>query len=123
MGKSTLARIIAGLPGPSAGIITGGEGAVYIDQLLPHAQDSVASALGITEIRSALSTALAGQAQPDDFEVIGDDWDIEERALSALADLGLTLDAAALDRRLSTFSEVRPCASVWPEPRWQATAG
>ena len=104
VGKSTLARIIAGLLRPSAGIITGGEGAVYIDQLLPHAQDSVASALGITEIRSALSTALAGQAQPDDFEVIGDDWDIEERALSALADLGLTLDAAALDRRLSTFS-------------------
>ncbi|GAA1952143.1 ABC-F family ATP-binding cassette domain-containing protein [Brevibacterium antiquum] len=104
VGKSTLARIIAGLLRPTAGSITGAEGAVYIDQLLPHAEDSVASALGITEIRSALSTALAGQAQPDDFEVIGDDWDIEERALSALADLGLMLDAAALDRRLSTFS-------------------
>ncbi|SMX64436.1 ATP-binding cassette domain-containing protein [Brevibacterium antiquum] len=104
VGKSTLARIIAGLLRPTAGSITGAEGAVYIDQLLPHTEDSVASALGITDIRSALSTALSGEAQPDDFDVIGDDWDIEERALSALADLGLTLDAPALDRRLSTFS-------------------
>lgn len=104
VGKSTLARIIAGLLRPTAGSITGAEGAVYIDQLLPHTEDSVASALGITEIRSALSTALAGEAQTQDFDVIGDDWDIEERALSALADLGLTLDADALDRRLSTFS-------------------
>lgn len=104
VGKSTLARIIAGLLRPTAGSITGAEGAVYIDQLLPHTEDSVASALGITEIRSALSTALAGEAQTEDFDVIGDDWDIEERALSALADLGLTLDADALDRRLSTFS-------------------
>ncbi|WP_350268909.1 ATP-binding cassette domain-containing protein [Brevibacterium sp. CBA3109] len=104
VGKSTLARIIAGLLRPTAGSITGAEGAVYIDQLLPHTEDSVASALGIIEIRSALSTALAGEAQTEDFDVIGDDWDIEERALSALADLGLTLDAAALDRRLSTFS-------------------
>lgn len=104
VGKSTLARIIAGLLRPTAGSITGAEGAVYIDQLLPHTEDSVASALGITDIRSALSTALSGEAQPDDFDVIGDDWDIEERALSALADLGLNLDAPALDRRLSTFS-------------------
>lgn len=108
VGKSTLARIIAGQLSPSdgtvTGTVTGSEGAVYIDQLLPHTEDSVASALGITEIRSALSTALAGDAQPGDFDVIGDDWDIEERALSALADLGLTLDAEALDRRLSTFS-------------------
>ena len=104
IGKSTLARIIVGQIRPSAGHITGAEGAVYIDQLLPHTEDSVATALGITDIRSALSTALAGDAQPGDFDVIGDDWDIEERALSALADLGLTLDADALDRRLSTFS-------------------
>lgn len=104
IGKSTLARIIAGQLRPSAGSITGAEGAVYIDQLLPHTEDSVASALGISEIRSALSTALAGDAQPSDFDVIGDDWDIEEQALSALADLGLTLDADSLDRRLFTFS-------------------
>ncbi|SMX63879.1 MULTISPECIES: ATP-binding cassette domain-containing protein [Brevibacterium] len=64
VGKSTLARIIAGLLRPTAGSITGAEGAVYIDQLLPHTEDSVASALGITDIRSALSTALSGEAHP-----------------------------------------------------------
>ncbi|MCF2571886.1 ATP-binding cassette domain-containing protein [Brevibacterium sp. UCMA 11754] len=104
VGKSTLARIIAALLRPTAGSITGAEGAVYIDQLLPHTDDSVASALGITPIRTALTKALAGDAGLEDFEIIGGDWDIEERALEALADLGLKLDADALDRRLSTFS-------------------
>ncbi|MDN6748469.1 MAG: ATP-binding cassette domain-containing protein, partial [Brevibacterium sp.] len=86
------------------GTISGAQGAVYIDQLLPHTDDSVASALGISELRSVLSKALSGAGEPEDFDVIGNDWDIEERALSALADLDLTLDADALDRRLSTFS-------------------
>lgn len=104
VGKSTLAKVIAGDLAPSQGSVTGAEGAVYIDQLLPHTDDSVASALGIAPIRTALTKALAGDAGLDDFEIIGDDWDIEERALEALADLGLKLDAHALDRRLSTFS-------------------
>lgn len=104
VGKSTLATIIAGRLSPSTGNVTGAEDAVYIDQLLPHTDESVASALGIAGTRSALSKVLAGDGDPDDFEIIGDDWDIEERALSALADLDLAFDADALDRRLSTFS-------------------
>lgn len=104
VGKSTLAKLIAGLLEPSSGTVTGAAGAVYIDQLLPQTEASVASALGIAEIRSALSTALAGDGEPADFEVIGDDWDIEERALTSLSDLGLRLEPEALDRRLSTFS-------------------
>ena len=104
VGKSTLAQVIAADLPSSEGSVTGAEGAVYIDQLLPHTDDSVAQALGITPIRAALSKALAGDAGLDDFDDIGDDWDIEERALSALADLDLKLDVDALDRRLSTFS-------------------
>ncbi|GAA1866566.1 ABC-F family ATP-binding cassette domain-containing protein [Brevibacterium marinum] len=104
VGKSTLARIIAGTLSPTAGSVTGAEAAVYIDQLLPYSEDSVASAMGITTVRTALAKALSGDAEPADFEAIGDDWDIEERALGTLAELDLKLDANSLDRPLSTFS-------------------
>lgn len=103
-GKSTLARMIVGELRATTGTISGASGAVYIDQLLPHAKDTVAEALGIASVRTALATALAGTAETREFEIIGDDWDIEERALSALADVDLALTAAELDRRLSTFS-------------------
>ena len=104
VGKSTLAKVIAARLRPSQGRITGAQGAVYIDQLLPQADVSVAQALGITTIRSALTRTLAGDAEPGDLEIIGDDWDIEEAALAALAELDLSLEAEGFDRRLSTFS-------------------
>src|SRR5699024_6605414 len=78
--------------------------AVYIDQLLPQSQQRVDSALGIGEIRAALHRALAGEAGASEFALIGTDWDIEERALAALADLGLHLDPDDLDRSLNAFS-------------------
>src|SRR5699024_1636236 len=76
----------------------------YIDQLLPQSQQRVDSALGIGEIRAALHRALAGEAGASEFALIGTDWDIEERALAALADLGLHLDPRDLDRSLNAFS-------------------
>ncbi|RBP63966.1 ATPase subunit of ABC transporter with duplicated ATPase domains [Brevibacterium sanguinis] len=108
VGKSTLATILAGLPLPPGmvvtGTVTGAAPAVSIDQLLPHAEASVDAALGIADRRAALLRTLAGEATAHDFEVIGDDWDIEEQALSALAEAGLTLEPSDLDRPISTFS-------------------
>src|SRR5699024_5039675 len=104
IGKSTLAKILAGLLPATAGTATGTDGAVYIDQLLPHSPQRVDAALGIAEVRHALQRALHGDADDTDFDRIGDDWDIEERALAATADLGLHLELDDLDRRLSSFS-------------------
>jgi ATPase subunit of ABC transporter with duplicated ATPase domains len=104
IGKSTFAKILAGLVPATAGSVTGADGAVYIDQLLPHSQQRVDEALGIADVRNALQHALNGDAGEDDFVLIGDDWDIEERALAATADLGLHLEAGDLDRSLSSFS-------------------
>ena len=104
IGKSTLAKMLAGLLTASAGTITGAGHAVYIDQLLPQSQQRVDSALGIGDIRAALHRALAGEAGASEFALIGTDWDIEERALAALAELGLHLDPDDLDRRLNAFS-------------------
>ena len=104
IGKSTFARILACRLRTSAGTITGADSAVYIDQLLPHSTQRVDSALDIASARQALRRALSGEADQSDFELIGDDWDIEERALAALADLGLHLSLSDLDRSLSSFS-------------------
>jgi ATPase subunit of ABC transporter with duplicated ATPase domains len=104
IGKSTLAKIIAGLVPASAGTVTGTAGPVYIDQLLPHSNQRVDSALGIAGTRAALHRALNGEGEETDFARIGDDWDIEEQALAAMAELGLRLEADDLDRQLSSFS-------------------
>ena len=104
IGKSTFARILAGRLPASAGTVMGADSAVYIDQLLPHSTQRVDSALDIASARQALRRALSGEADQSDFELIGDDWDIEERALAALADLGLHLSLSDLDRSLSSFS-------------------
>ncbi|WP_209324747.1 ATP-binding cassette domain-containing protein [Brevibacterium renqingii] len=104
IGKSTFAKLLAGRVPSAAGAITGVDGAVYIDQLLPHSVQSVEEALGIADVRSALHRALNGEAAESDFACIGDDWDIEEQALAATAELGLSLTAGDLDRSLSSFS-------------------
>lgn len=104
IGKSTLARLLTGALAPTTGTVTGAAGAVHIDQLLPHTDDRVDAILGIAGIRTSLHRALHGEAGPADFDIIGEDWDIEERALSALAEVGLTLTADDLDRQAATFS-------------------
>ncbi|MGO1907401.1 MAG: ATP-binding cassette domain-containing protein [Brevibacterium linens] len=104
IGKSTFARILAGRLRASSGTVTGADGAVYIDQLLPHSTQRVDSALDIASVRQALGRALAGEATGADFDLIGDDWDIEARALAALSELGLQLNVSDLDRSLSSFS-------------------
>ncbi|WP_166972213.1 ATP-binding cassette domain-containing protein [Brevibacterium atlanticum] len=104
VGKSTFAKILAGLIPATSGSVTGANGAVYIDQLLPHSGQRVDEALGIADVRVALQRALDGDAGEDDFSIIGDDWDIDERALAATAELGLHLEAGDLDRSLSSFS-------------------
>ncbi|GAA1625783.1 ABC-F family ATP-binding cassette domain-containing protein [Brevibacterium sanguinis] len=104
IGKSTLARLLTGALAPTTGTVTGAAGAVHIDQLLPHTDDRVDAILGIAGIRTSLHRALHGEAGPADFDIIEEDWDIEERALSALAEVGLTLTADDLDRQAATFS-------------------
>ena len=104
IGKSAFAKILAGRQTATSGTVIGAGSAVYIDQLLPHSQQRVDEVLGIDRLRIALHRALVGAACESDFALIGDDWDIEERALAALADLGLHLSAGDLDRSLSSFS-------------------
>ena len=89
-GKTTLLRLIAGDLRPATGSVTTVGDVEFVAQN-PQADPTrtVADVLAITPIFAALSRVEAGSVDPADFEVIGDDWDIEERARAMLAESGL----------------------------------
>lgn len=95
-GKSTLLRLIAGASTPTRGSvhITGSVG--YMPQ---HASRSgtVATALGITRVRDALRRLDSGMGDETDLAAVGTEWDVEERALAALASAGLSDAIGSVD--------------------------
>ena len=102
-GKSTLLRLLAGELAPSAGRIEVQGTLAYLPQhVVVEAGANVAQALGIADRLQALEAILAGSADEADFERLGGDWDLRERATATLARLGL--GEVALDRPLSSFS-------------------
>ncbi len=102
-GKSTMLRILAGRIAPTAGSVSGTGVVGYVPQH-PQARpgDTLADALGIGATVAALRRIEGGSAEPEDFEAVGDDWDVEERATAVLDGLGLRL--GALDRTVGTLS-------------------
>jgi len=89
-GKSTLLRIIAGQLRPASGAVTTRGEVGYLPQNLTlDADASVASLLGIAEVRDAIRAIEAGSVDPAAFNAVGDDWDAEDRAREWLGRLGL----------------------------------
>ncbi|MDQ0795383.1 ATPase subunit of ABC transporter with duplicated ATPase domains [Streptomyces sp. B1I3] len=102
-GKSTLLRLLAGRLRPSQGSVTVGGTLAYLPQNLTLDTDlSVEAALGIGERRAALRAIESGDVSEKHFETIGDDWDVEERALATLGALGL--GGIGLDRTVGQLS-------------------
>ncbi|MFD5873134.1 ABC-F family ATP-binding cassette domain-containing protein [Streptomyces sp. NPDC060322] len=102
-GKSTLLRLLAGLLKPSAGSVTVGGHLAHLPQNLTLDTDlRVEDALGIAERRTALRAIEAGDVAERHFETVGDDWDVEERALATLGSLGL--GDVGLDRTVGQLS-------------------
>ncbi|MGW1813499.1 ABC-F family ATP-binding cassette domain-containing protein [Streptomyces sp. NPDC002125] len=102
-GKSTLLRLLAGRLRPSSGSVTVGGHLAYLPQNITLDTDlRVEDALGITERRTALRAIEAGDVSERHFETVGDDWDVEERALATLGSLGL--GDVGLDRTAGQLS-------------------
>jgi ATPase subunit of ABC transporter with duplicated ATPase domains len=102
-GKSTLLRLIAGEISPTAGhILTRGDVSYLAQTLTLNTSETVAGLLGIAQKIDALRAIEAGDVAERHFEAIGDDWDIESRAETALHAIGFT--AADLDRPVGTIS-------------------
>ena len=89
-GKSTLLQIIAGWLPPSSGTIIRPDDLYYIPQHFgQYDNQTIAEALQIdTKIR-ALHAILNGDASVENFHILNDDWNIEERVQTALVSWGI----------------------------------
>ncbi|WP_037863258.1 ABC-F family ATP-binding cassette domain-containing protein [Streptomyces sp. NRRL S-340] len=102
-GKSTLLKLMAGELTPSGGVVrTAGEIGHLPQNVTLDTALRVDQALGIARRRAALRAIEAGDASEEHFETVGDDWDVEERALAALGELGL--GHIGLDRTVGEVS-------------------
>ncbi|CAL9612261.1 ABC-F family ATP-binding cassette domain-containing protein [Streptomyces sp. enrichment culture] len=89
-GKSTLLKLIAGELTPTEGTVrVAGEVGYLPQNVTLDTASKVDEALGIAARRAALHAIEAGDVAAEHFETIGDDWDVEERALALLGELGL----------------------------------
>ncbi|MFG2602950.1 ABC-F family ATP-binding cassette domain-containing protein [Streptomyces sp. NPDC048514] len=102
-GKSTLLKLLAGELHPADGTVrvTGEIGHLPQNVTLDTAL-RVDQALGIADRRAALHAIEAGDVAEEHFETVGDDWDVEERALVTLGELGL--GHIGLDRTVGEVS-------------------
>ncbi|WGY68192.1 ABC-F family ATP-binding cassette domain-containing protein [Burkholderia cepacia] len=94
IGKSLLAQLIAGRRAPGAGTIERHTPVVYVAQ--QHDDDNAkANPLTVSQIAAldaplgALARLAEGRAEPHDFDLIGDRWDLAERLRTALDAAGL----------------------------------
>ncbi|WP_333735780.1 ABC-F family ATP-binding cassette domain-containing protein [Streptomyces sp. IBSBF 2806] len=102
-GKSTLLKLIAGELTPADGTVrvAGDIGHLPQNVTLDTAL-RVDAALGIAAQRAALHAIESGDVSEAHFETVGDDWDVEERALATLGELGL--GHVDLDRTIGEVS-------------------
>ncbi|GAA4691370.1 ABC-F family ATP-binding cassette domain-containing protein [Nocardioides conyzicola] len=102
-GKSTLLRLVAGSLTPTSGHLAVNGTVGYLPQDLHlDAQQPVVDFLGIGAVIRAIQAVEGGATDPELYDVIGDDWDVEDRAVAELGRLGLPRDV--IDRRLGQLS-------------------
>jgi len=91
VGKTTLARILAGALRPTTGhVVRNGSVAYLPQQRLPLREGAtVADALGVAEPLRALRRIESGSTDVADFEHVGTAWDLEQRTRAELGRLGL----------------------------------
>ncbi|MDX3644575.1 ABC-F family ATP-binding cassette domain-containing protein [Streptomyces sp. MB09-02B] len=102
-GKSTLLKLIAGELAPTDGTVrVAGEVGYLPQNVTLDTGLKVDEALGIATARAALHAIEAGDVAEEHFAAVGDDWDVEERALATLGQLGL--GHVDLDRTIGEVS-------------------
>jgi ATPase subunit of ABC transporter with duplicated ATPase domains len=94
-GKSSLGRAIAGLAEPAGGRIERLAAVVHVEQQTgPTHAASLAQLAGLDAPLNALRRLAAGDARDDDFDLIGERWDLEARWQAMLDEAGLAAHMA-----------------------------
>jgi len=102
-GKSTLLQIIAGKLSPASGSVSCSEKPWYIPQHLGQYDHlTVAQALRVDKKLHAFQAILYGETDPQYFNNLEDDWEIEERVNNALQNW--ELEQVTYDTLLSQLS-------------------
>ncbi|MDH8702087.1 ATPase subunit of ABC transporter with duplicated ATPase domains [Dysgonomonadaceae bacterium PH5-43] len=90
VGKSTLFKILSGDLQPTEGEIILSDTPYYIPQHFGQYNSlTIAEALGISNKINSLHSILEGDASEENFSILNDDWEIEDRAITALNNWGL----------------------------------
>lgn len=102
-GKTTLLRIIAGELQPSDGILLCDAKPYYIPQIFGQFNHlTIAEALGVKQKLRALDEILHGNLSEENYDLLQDDWTIEERCSEALHEW--QLDDLDLSQKIGTLS-------------------
>lgn len=103
VGKSTLLKCITGELVPTDGTISQTGTLSYCSQLGGFKTAStIADALDIAEKIQALANIAAGSVNTQDYEIVADDWDIEQQAKALLHSFGLS--HLALQKAMGSLS-------------------
>ncbi len=109
-GKSVLLRLAASRLAPTEGGLSAPDDVAYLPQETTlRTADTVADLLGVAPRLHALRAVLDGALEGDELlhalELVGDEWDLEERSIALLAEYGLPVDGPGfLTRRVGTLS-------------------
>ena len=96
-GKSTLLKVIAGELRPDSGSVrVAGELGYLPQDAIPQADRRVDEILGIAGVRAAVRAIEDGDPDEENFAIVGENWDVAERARATLDGLGL--EHVELDR-------------------------
>lgn len=91
VGKTVLARILAGELAPSAGrCLRSGRVHYLTQQTAPQPGQSVAGLAGVQPVIDALRRIEGGSTRQEDFDAVGERWDMRERLQQELAASGLS---------------------------------